>query len=76
MWSVRQYSILLRFTQQITQVLMSLKRTFFIQETSYAEIFRKLNETEIQIVQIMTEKSRVETELERSRHRIQASNYT
>ena len=76
MWSVRQYSILLRFTQQITQVLMSLKRTFVIQETSYAEIFRKLNETEIQIVQIMTEKSRVETELERSRHRIQASNYT
>ena len=55
---------------------MSLKRTFVIQETSYAEIFRKLNETEIQIVQIMTEKSRVETELERSRHRIQASNYT
>ena len=76
MWSVRQYSILLRFTQQITQVLMSLKRTFVIQETSYAEIFRKLNETEIQIVQIMTEKSRVESELERSRHRIQASNYT
>jgi len=45
--------------------------SLFLQETSYSELIRKLNDSEIQLVRATNEISRLEDEREHARHQIQ-----